>query len=104
LASLCASLGGYFNDKCFGIALSLKLEKYLAQLESQGVDDEELFESLEDRAMSMAAEEIFEESGQRWKPWAYNGKALRVGEIILIVDADTIVPAVRSFPLSFFPS
>ena len=28
----------------------------------------------------------------RFKPWASNGKSLRVGEIILIIDADTIVP------------
>jgi hypothetical protein len=47
--------------------------------------------------MSMAADEIFKESGDRWKPWACNGKALRVGEIILIVDSDTIVPEVRPF-------
>lgn len=56
-------------------------------------------ECLEDRAMNMAAEEMFEESGGKWKPWAANGKSLRVGEIILIIDADTIVPEVCN-PLS----
>jgi hypothetical protein len=86
------------SDRCSRIALSLKLEKYLAELESQGLSSEEdIGESLEDRAMSMAADEIFKESGDRWKPWACNGKALRVGEIILIVDSDTIVPEVRPF-------
>lgn len=29
-----------------------------------------------------------------WKPWAANGKAIRVGEIILLVDSDTVVPEV----------
>jgi hypothetical protein len=78
----------------YGLNLSLKLEKYLTQLESQGVEEDDIGEPLEDRAMHMAADEIFEESGQRWKPWCYNGKALRMGEVILIVDSDTIVPEV----------
>lgn len=40
----------------------------------------------------MAQEEIFEESGRRFKPWCANGKSLRMGEIILIIDSDTVVP------------
>lgn len=79
----------------YGLALSLKLEKFLAQLEEEGMTEESLGEPLEDKAMAMAAEEIFEESGRRFKPWACNGKSLRVGEIILIIDSDTIVPEVR---------
>ncbi|KAH9484535.1 hypothetical protein JR316_0004017 [Psilocybe cubensis] len=75
----------------YGLALSLKLEKFLAQLEAEGADDT-ADESLEDRAMKMAQEEIYAESGNRWRPWCANGKSLRVGEIILIIDADTIVP------------
>ncbi|KAJ7056829.1 glycosyl transferase family group 2-domain-containing protein [Mycena amicta] len=59
--------------------------KHLAALEAAGATDTES-ECLEDRAMQMA------ESGQRHRPWACNGKSLRVGEIILIIDADTIVP------------
>ncbi|KAI0245996.1 glycosyl transferase family group 2-domain-containing protein [Lactifluus subvellereus] len=43
----------------------------------------------------MAVEEIYQESGQRFKPWAHNAKALRMGEVILIVDSDTIVLEVR---------
>jgi hypothetical protein len=74
--------------------LSLKLEKILAKLVAENVP-EDPNECLEDKAMNMAAEEIYEESGQRWKPWASNGKSLRVGEIILIIDSDTIVPEVR---------
>ncbi|KAI0074901.1 hypothetical protein K474DRAFT_1647395 [Panus rudis PR-1116 ss-1] len=79
----------------YGLALSLKLEKHLLKLlseaEARGEDvDQEV--NLEDEAMNMAVEEIYEESGRRWKPWACNGKSIRIGEIILIVDADTLVP------------
>jgi hypothetical protein len=72
----------------------LKLETTLARLEAEGVEDDPN-QCLEDKAMNMAAEEIYEESGKRWKPWACNGKSLRVGEIILLIDADTVVPEVR---------
>ncbi|KAJ6492434.1 glycosyl transferase family group 2-domain-containing protein [Mycena vitilis] len=74
----------------YGLALSLKLEKHLAALEAAGVSEED--ECLEDQAMHLAVEETFEESGRRHRPWACNGKSLRVGEIILIIDSDTIVP------------
>jgi len=49
---------------------------------------------LEDRALLMAVEEVHEEAGKRegFKPWAANGRAMRIGEIILLVDSDTIVP------------
>ncbi len=49
-------------------------------------------EDLEEKALSMAIEECYEESGRRWRPWAANARSIRVGEIILIVDSDTIVP------------
>ncbi|KAH7922287.1 hypothetical protein BV22DRAFT_1037622 [Leucogyrophana mollusca] len=79
----------------YGLALSLKLEKHLKVLEEaeeRGDLEVDENESLEDRAMNMACEEIFMESGEKWKPWACNGKSIRVGEIILLVDSDTIVP------------
>ncbi|EED77802.1 predicted protein [Postia placenta Mad-698-R] len=82
----------------YGLALSLKLEKHLLALEaeaaSRGGEDAltEDGECLEDKAMNKAIEETFEESGHRWRPWARNGRSLRVGEIILIVDSDTVVP------------
>lgn len=77
----------------YGLALSLKLEKHLAALEDAGAEeDEEGGETLEDRAMHLAVEETYADSGNRWKPWAANGKSLRIGEIVLIVDSDTIVP------------
>lgn len=58
-------------------------------------DDDEDYEDdekLEERALQMAIEETFTESGNRWRPWAFNARSIRVGEIILIVDSDTIVP------------
>lgn len=75
----------------YGLALSLKLEKHLAELEAAGVP-EDTDECLEDKAMKLAQNELFEESGNRFMPWCANGKSLRVGELILIIDADTIVP------------
>ncbi|KAJ8595119.1 hypothetical protein M405DRAFT_857602 [Rhizopogon salebrosus TDB-379] len=75
----------------YGLALSLKLEKHLKVLEEEELEDDE-YGTLEDRALAMAVEEVHNETGGKWKPWASNGKSLRVGEIILIVDADTIVP------------
>jgi len=74
---------------CLITALSLKLEKFLAKLEAEGVEDD-LDESLEDKAMKLAQEEIYEESGRQFQPWCANGKSLRMGEIVLIID--TIVP------------
>ncbi|KAF9220634.1 hypothetical protein BS17DRAFT_739077 [Gyrodon lividus] len=79
----------------YGLALSLKLEKHLKTLveaAERGGFPEDEYKSLEDQALDLAIEETYEESGQKWRPWASNGKSLRLGEIILIVDADTIVP------------
>ncbi|KAI0808303.1 glycosyl transferase family group 2-domain-containing protein [Fomes fomentarius] len=75
----------------YGLALSLKLEKHLMALEASGAPDSSE-EPLEDRALELAIEEAYEESGQRWRPWAANGRSIRVGEIVLIVDSDTVVP------------
>ena len=47
---------------------------------------------LEEKALGMAIEEVWEESGRKWRPWAANGRATRIGEIVLIVDSDTVVP------------
>lgn len=49
-------------------------------------------DELEERALGLAIEEVWEEGGRKWRPWAANGRATRVGEIVLIVDADTVVP------------
>ncbi|EIW53034.1 uncharacterized protein TRAVEDRAFT_175203 [Trametes versicolor FP-101664 SS1] len=78
----------------YGLALSLKMEKHILALETAAAADPsaDSDDTLEDRALEMAVEEAFEESGRRWRPWACNGKSLRMGEVILIVDSDTIVP------------
>jgi hypothetical protein len=49
-------------------------------------------EDLEEKALGMAIEEMWEESGREWRPWAANGRATRIGEIVLLVDSDTVVP------------
>lgn len=49
-------------------------------------------DDLEEKALNLAVEEEFEESGRKWRPWAANARSIRVGEIVLIVDSDTIVP------------
>ena len=50
--------------------------------------------SLEDQALALAIEEMWEESGRRHRPWAVNARVARIGEIILLVDSDTVVPEV----------
>ncbi|KAJ3710507.1 glycosyl transferase family group 2-domain-containing protein [Lentinula guzmanii] len=79
----------------YGLALSLKMEAKLAELEvleASGVPSDENGICLEDKALQMAVEEMYEATGKKWKPWACNGRSLRVGDVILIVDSDTIVP------------
>jgi hypothetical protein len=78
----------------YGLALSLKLETFLAQLEAaEGADDDaDADECLEDRAMKLAQEALYAASGGQFMPWCANGKSLRMGEIVLIIDADTVVP------------
>ena len=73
----------------YGLELSLKLERHLATLEAEDEDDSD---DLEERALQLAIEETFQESGGRWRPWASNAKSIRIGELILIVDSDTVVP------------
>jgi hypothetical protein len=86
----------------YGLSLSLKMEEPIKQLEiehaekaglGEPVSDAEQ-EEIEEKALALAIEEVYEESGKRWRPWASNARAIRVGQIILIVDADTIVPEV----------
>jgi cellulose synthase/poly-beta-1,6-N-acetylglucosamine synthase-like glycosyltransferase len=76
----------------YGLALSLKMEKHLAALIEAGEDDIPDGQCLEDRALEMAVEETYQETGGKWRPWACNGRSMRLGDVILIVDSDTIVP------------
>lgn len=89
----------------YGLALSLKMEEFIRKLElergekasvADSAADEDDAEDLEEQALRMAIEETYQESGSRFRPWAHNAKALRIGEIILIVDSDTIVPEVNT--------
>lgn len=74
----------------YGLESSLKLERHLARLVEN--EDEHDEDDLEERALQLAIEETFEESGGRWRPWASNARSIRVGELILVVDSDTVVP------------
>ena len=78
----------------YGLLLSLKLEKHLATLIAEASARGEMGDEddYEEQALALAMEETFEESGKKWRPWARNAKSLRIGEIILIIDSDTIVP------------
>jgi hypothetical protein len=99
----------------YALALSRKAERHLSEMIATGdtsvgmsarvslslegsgssEDGHALPASLEERALIRAVEETWEESGKRYRPWAKNGRACRVGEIILLVDSDTVVPEVR---------
>ena len=99
----------------YALALSRKAERHLNEmvasgetaigtsarvslsLEGSGLseDGRAIPVSLEERALMRAIEETWEESGKHWKPWAKNGRACRVGKIVLLVDSDTIVPEVN---------
>ena len=99
----------------YGLSLSLKMEEIIRQLEiercekaslagSQNSSDDDGGggEDIEEQALRLAVEDIYEESGRRFKPWAHNAKALRMGEVVLIVDSDTIVPEVCAVKLSHY--
>ena len=101
----------------YALALSRKAERHLNEMVASGEtaigtsarvslslegsgsseDERAITVSLEERSLMRAIEETWEESGKRWKPWAKNGRACRVGKIVLLVDSDTIVPEVNSF-------
>jgi hypothetical protein len=96
----------------YALALSLKAERHLAALQgsrdstsangghSMPVDRDGTSESanaegdLEERALALAVEEVSASSGGRFRPWAANGKAIRIGQIVLLVDSDSNVPEV----------
>ncbi|KAL0959386.1 hypothetical protein HGRIS_014637 [Hohenbuehelia grisea] len=80
-----------------GSSLTHELHQYGMQYQHREGDDMRALvgsgeEDLEEKALQMAIEEMFEASGGRYRPWAANGKATRLGEIVLIVDSDTVVP------------
>ncbi|TFK22850.1 hypothetical protein FA15DRAFT_671099 [Coprinopsis marcescibilis] len=77
----------------YGLQLSLCMEKHIAELEAASEKaNEDPFQSLEEKALEMAVEETYEKTGKKFKPWACNARSLRIGDIILLIDSDTIVP------------
>lgn len=100
----------------YGLALSVKMERHLKVLEAErekerqsqsdgervsrsdggggGDEEREEVEDLEEAALRLACDEVYRASGERWRPWASNGRSIRIGEIVLLVDSDTIVPEV----------
>jgi hypothetical protein len=93
----------------YGLSLSLKMEEIIRRLEIERAEKASVTDSasshdgdedIEEQALRLAVEEIYEESGRRFRPWAHNAKALRLGDVILIVDSDTIVPEVCGLRIS----
>ncbi|KAJ3916880.1 glycosyl transferase family group 2-domain-containing protein [Lentinula edodes] len=78
----------------YGLALSIAMEQQLAKLigDASSANNTTFIESLEERALQLAIEQIYQESVVYHRPWAGGARSLRVGEIILIIDADTVVP------------
>lgn len=72
------------------------MEKHILALEASEKSDDRYSVSLEEKALDMAIEEMYESTGQKWRPWASNARSLRVGDVILLVDSDTVVPEVCS--------
>ena len=73
----------------YGLSLSLRMEEILCELEADPTqnpfgDADEV--DLAERALALAVDET------KGQAWAKGGRALRMGEIILIVDSDTQVP------------
>jgi len=76
------------------------MEKHILNLEASEKPGDPNSSLLEEKALEMAIEEMYETTGRKWRPWASNGRALRVGDIILLVDSDTVVPEVLDILLS----
>ncbi|KAL4063684.1 glycosyl transferase family group 2-domain-containing protein [Scleroderma yunnanense] len=64
----------------------------IANGEKTGKDMIAQIEDLEERALQLAMEEVYQESGCHHRPWAANARTMRIGVLILLVDSDTIVP------------
>lgn len=92
----------------YGLALSIAMEQQLARLIADANADPsqqsyDSIDSLQDRALQLAIEQMYQESATVKKvidesgketeevvyhrPWAGGPRSLRVGEIILIIDA-----------------
>ena len=67
-------------------------QRVRARTGSESGSQLDMCDDLEEQALQMAIDEVYEASGRRFRPWAANGRACRLGEIVLIVDSDTVVP------------
>jgi hypothetical protein len=73
--------------------LLLMMEKHLAALIKAGEGNSaDGTVCLEDRALEMAVEQMFNKSDCKPCPWACNDKSMHIGEIILVLNLDTIIP------------
>jgi len=63
-------------------------------LEVANATTSQLDDDLEDKALDLAIEQIYQETGNKWKPWAKGARSMRIGDMILLVDSDTVVPEV----------
>jgi hypothetical protein len=84
----------------YGLSLSLKMEEHIRRLEFEreemgSVTDFPVSDNANDDIEEQALRLAIEESGRQHRPWAHNARALRIGEIILIIDADTMIPEVK---------
>jgi hypothetical protein len=77
------------------------MEKHILALESPDATHKLDEDDIEDKALEMAIEEVYEATGRKWKPWANNARSIRMGDIILIVDSDTVVPEVSCWLLRY---
>ena len=90
----------------YGLVLSIKIEEIIRRVEiergekasledSSASSDDGGGENIGEQTLRLATEEIYEESGRRiFNPCAHSAKAPHMGEVILIVDSDIIVPEV----------
>ena len=67
-------------------------QRVRTRAESESGSQLDVYDDLEEKALQMAIDEVYEASGRKFRPWAANGRACRLGEIILLVDSDTVVP------------
>ena len=67
-------------------------QRVRTRAESESGSQLDVYDDLEEKALQMAIDEVYEASGRRFRPWAANGRACRLGEIVLLVDSDTVVP------------
>ncbi|KAM5542549.1 hypothetical protein V8D89_004008 [Ganoderma adspersum] len=67
-------------------------QRVRTRVESECGSQLDVYDDLEEKALQMAIDEVYEASGRRFRPWAANGRACRLGEIVLLVDSDTVVP------------